>query len=74
MGQDPHNASAVQHNEYKFWNIEHMYTQGKGSALAQALINYMYSDMARRLLPRFDLLDPADIPRTIRDQHVLETQ
>ncbi len=73
-GQDPHNASAVQRNEYKFWNIEHMYTQGKGSALAQALINYMYSDVAKRLLPRFDLLDPTDIPRTVRDQHVLETQ
>jgi phosphate transport system substrate-binding protein len=73
-GQGPHNTSAVQRNAYKFWNIEHMYTQGKGSALAQALINYMYSDVAKRLLPRFDLLDPATIPRAVRDQHILETQ
>ena len=73
-GQDAHNVTAVQRNEYKFWNIEHMYTQGKGSALAQALINYMYSDVAKRLLPRVDLLDLAAVPHTVRDQHVLEAQ
>ncbi len=33
----------VKNNTYKFWNIEHMYTKGDASGLAQALINYMAS-------------------------------
>jgi|SRR5579883_221350 phosphate transport system substrate-binding protein len=36
-------ASLVESNTYKFWNIEHMYTKGKASNLAQALIDYMAS-------------------------------
>lgn len=37
-------AVNVENNTYKFWNIEHMYTKGKPSALAQALLDYMDSD------------------------------
>jgi phosphate transport system substrate-binding protein len=37
-------AANVESNTYKFWNIEHMYTKGKASNLAQALIDYMDSD------------------------------
>lgn len=37
-------AANVESNTYKFWNIEHMYTKGKPSNLAQALIDYMDSD------------------------------
>ena len=37
-------AANVESNTYKFWNIEHMYTKGKASDLAQALIDYMDSD------------------------------
>jgi len=36
-------AANVENNTYKFWNIEHMYTKGKASPLAQALIDYMSS-------------------------------
>ena len=36
-------ASLVESNTYKFWNIEHMYTKGKPTQLAQALIDYMSS-------------------------------
>lgn len=38
------NASNVESNTYKFWNIEHMYTKGQPSPLAKALIDYMDSD------------------------------
>ncbi len=38
------NATDVESNAYKFWNIEHMYTKGQPTALAQALIDYMDSD------------------------------
>ena len=34
----------VESNTYKFWNIEHMYTKGAATGLAQALIDYMLSD------------------------------
>lgn len=37
----------VKNNTYKFWNIEHMYTKGDASGLAQALINYMASDYGK---------------------------
>ena len=40
-------ADLVKHNTYKFWNIEHMYTKGDATGLAQALINYMSSDYGK---------------------------
>jgi phosphate transport system substrate-binding protein len=36
-------ATNVESNTYKFWNIEHMYTKGQPTQLAQALIDYMDS-------------------------------
>jgi phosphate transport system substrate-binding protein len=41
--------NAVENNSYKFWNIEHMYTKGEGSALAQAFIDYMRSDDVKKI-------------------------
>jgi phosphate transport system substrate-binding protein len=35
-------------NTYKFWNIEHMYTKGKPTQLAQALIDFMQSDQGKQ--------------------------
>lgn len=46
-GQAPTDAN-VQSNAYKFWNIEHMYTKGPATGLAQALIDYMESDQAKQ--------------------------
>ena len=40
-GHDPHDSTLIQNDTYQFWNIEHMYTRGQGSPLAQAFINYM---------------------------------
>ena len=34
-------ATNVENNSYIFWNIEHMYTKGPATGLAQAFINYM---------------------------------
>jgi phosphate transport system substrate-binding protein len=73
-GQNPRNSSLIQRNAYKFWNVEHMYTRESGTALAQAFISYMYSDVANRLLPRFALLPLTAVPQNIRDEHVLEAQ
>jgi phosphate transport system substrate-binding protein len=38
----------VKNNTYKFWNIEHMYTKGKPTDLAQALIDYMASAQGKQ--------------------------
>lgn len=40
-------ASHVESNTYKFWNIEHMYTKGQASGLAASFINYMTSSDAQ---------------------------
>ncbi len=39
-GNDGSDAN-VQNNTYKFWNIEHMYTKGAASGLAQSFIAYV---------------------------------
>lgn len=44
-GNEP-SAANCESNTYKFWNIEHMYTKGQPSQLAQALIDYMASSDA----------------------------
>jgi phosphate transport system substrate-binding protein len=67
-GNDPHNSLIIQNNKYPLWNIEHMYTRGQGSPLAQAFINYMYSDVAQKLLSKYALLRLTDVPLDIRQQ------
>lgn len=69
-GNDPHNSSLVQTNQYKFWNIEHMYTRGPASPFAQTFINYMYSDVAQKLLSQYALLPLTYVPQNIRDQRI----
>ncbi|MBA2287784.1 MAG: substrate-binding domain-containing protein [Ktedonobacteraceae bacterium] len=73
-GQDPHNFSLVQQDKYHFWNIEHMYTRGQGSPLAQSFIDYMSGDAIAHLFSRFGLRHLTDIPLDIRNKHVLEAQ
>src|ERR1700674_3371634 len=38
---NPPTPTNVESNSYIFWNIEHMYTKGPATGLAQAFINYM---------------------------------
>ena len=46
----------VQSNTYKFWNIEHMYTKGKPTQLAQALIDYMASSDGQKEATTLDFI------------------
>jgi len=73
-GQDPHNFSLVRQDAYKFWNIEHMYTRGPGSPLAQSFIGYISTDDIAQLFSRFGFGHLNDIPLDIRNKHVLEAQ
>ncbi len=47
----------VQNNTYKFWNIEHMYTKGPATSLAQAFIDYMQSDTAKQAAKTLGFID-----------------
>lgn len=73
-GLDPRNTSLVQRNHYQFWTIEHMYTHGQGSPLAQAFLDYMYSDTVQHLLSRYALLRLTDVPQKIREDHMIGSQ
>jgi phosphate transport system substrate-binding protein len=55
----------VQNNTYKFWNVEHMYTKGAATGLAQALIDYMTSSTAKQLAQGLGFLDITTVPQTI---------
>ncbi len=46
----------VESNTYIFWNIEHMYTKGAPSGLAQAFLNYMTSSDAQAAAAQLQFL------------------
>ncbi len=46
----------VESNTYKFWNIEHMYTKGQPTQLAQALLDYMNSSDGQAAAAKLDFL------------------
>ncbi len=71
-GQDPRNFSLIQQDRYKFWNIEHMYTRGQGSPLAQSFINYASGSAASAVFSHFGFFHLNDIPMALRNKHVLE--
>jgi len=48
-------------NMYKFWNIEHMYTKGPATPLAQALIDYMTSSDAKTIAAMQDFIAITDM-------------
>jgi len=54
-------ADRVKNNTYKFWNIEHMYTKGPATGLAQALIDYMGSTDGKTEASKLDFLLISDM-------------
>jgi phosphate transport system substrate-binding protein len=61
-------ADLVKNNTYKFWNIEHMYTKGKPSDLAQAVIDYATSAELKAATTRLNFIALSDM-----DQAALKT-
>ncbi|GCE47898.1 phosphate ABC transporter substrate-binding protein (PhoT family) [Thermosporothrix hazakensis] len=47
-GKEP-TAENIKNNDYKFWNIEHMYTKGEPQGLAKSFLDYMVSDEAKEV-------------------------
>lgn len=62
----PENAA---NNSYKYWNIEHMYTKGQPSQIAQAFIDYMGSDDAKAAAGELEYIAVSDIPQTVLATH-----
>ncbi len=55
----------IQNNTYKFWNVEHMYTKGAATGLAQALIDYMTSPTGKQLAKGLGFIDVTTVPQNI---------
>ena len=62
-------ADLVKSNTYKFWNIEHMYTKGDASGLAQALIDYMSSDAAKTIASGLSFVSTSDMQQSSLQAH-----
>lgn len=59
----------VKSNTYKFWNIEHMYTKGKATDLAQALIDYMSSSDAKSEAATLGFIATSDMQASSLQAH-----
>lgn len=59
----------VEGNTYKFWNIEHMFTKGPASGLAQALIDYMTNDAAKQIATAQSFISPTDMQSSALQAH-----
>ena len=59
----------VENNTYKFWNIEHMFTKGPATGLAQALINYMLSDQGKQEAASLGFIAITDMQQTALQAH-----
>ncbi|HYX48949.1 MAG TPA: phosphate ABC transporter substrate-binding protein, partial [Ktedonobacteraceae bacterium] len=68
-GNAPSSAN-VQGNSYKFWNIEHMYTKGPATGLAQALIDYMESPDAKVIAAQQDFIAITDMQQSSLAAHL----
>lgn len=62
-------AEPVKSNTYKFWNIEHMYTKGKPTDLAQALIDYMLSTQGKQEAANLDYVPLTDMSSSAVQAH-----
>jgi phosphate transport system substrate-binding protein len=62
-------ADTAKSNTYKFWNIEHMYTKGPATGLAQALIDYMLSDDGKQAATKLAFVAITDMQTAALQAH-----
>ncbi len=62
-------ADTTKSNTYKFWNIEHMYTKGAATGLAQALIDYMLSDDGKQAATKLAFVAITDMQTAALQAH-----
>jgi ABC-type phosphate transport system substrate-binding protein len=61
-------VQALQEGMYAFWSVEHLYTQGDGSAAFQAYEQFLNSDQEQQVLLGFDV-----VPMNMIDQNVIDS-
>jgi phosphate transport system substrate-binding protein len=67
-GKDATEAN-VKTNDYKFWNIEHMYTKGAASGLTQAFLSYMLTEDALKISDTLAFVRITNIPPDVLTTH-----
>lgn len=67
-GKDASEAN-VKTNDYKFWNIEHMYTKGAATGLAQAFLSYMLTEDALKISDTLAFVRIPNVPSDILTTH-----
>jgi phosphate transport system substrate-binding protein len=54
---------------YAFWSVEHLYTQGNGSAAFQAYEQFLNSDQEQHVLVEFGVVPVNMINQSLLDSH-----
>lgn len=67
-GKEP-SADNVKTNDYKFWNIEHMYTKGQADGLTKAFLDYMLTEDAFKIGDGLEFVRVPNVPEDIRATH-----
>lgn len=55
---------------YPFWSVEHLYTQGDGTAQFQAYLLFLNSDQETALMPQFGVVPLNMLPQNILASHL----
>ena len=63
-------TQALTQGTYSFWSVEHLYTQGDGTAQAQSYIEFFNSPQEQGILPQFGALPIASLPQNILASHL----
>ncbi len=58
-------AALVKNNAYPFWTIEHMYTRGPGSGLAEALIDFTQSAQGQQAIRERNFIAVNEMPESV---------
>jgi phosphate transport system substrate-binding protein len=66
----PPTLASINSGAYKFWNIEHFYTRGAATGLAQKFIYFMRTDDAISLLHQYGFQSMTDVSAEVLRAHV----
>jgi phosphate transport system substrate-binding protein len=63
-------VQAVISGSYSFWSVEHFYTQGDGTAQAQAYMQFFSSIQEENVLPQYGAVPIAIVPQDVLASHL----
>ncbi len=62
--------ATINNGSYTFWAIEHLYTQGRATGVAQKFIYFMHTDDGMKLLQQYGFLTINEISSTALSDHL----